>query len=129
MLATVNVPKQIKINFVQITFPVRASDGIPADFPMRTGNTWSAFVKIDSGEIVNWPTGKSGEIYEKVRDSGSYALITEEGERFELYQEYVPHGVVPGEYGDYVELKIDETGRITNWPKDPDVSEFFEREE
>ena len=45
----------------------------------------------------------------------------------DIVQDYVPHGVVPGEYGDYVILKIDK-GRIVNWPAKPDVSEFFNQE-
>ena len=35
------------------------------------------------------------------------------------------HGVVPGEDGDYIILKIAADGTITNWPKKPDVSAFF----
>ena len=42
-----------------------------------------------------------------------------------LHHEYVPLGVVPGAYDDYVSLCIDENGIIANWPKKPDVSEFF----
>ena len=42
-----------------------------------------------------------------------------------MEQEYVPHGVVPGEYGDYIHLNIDSDGTIANWPKKPNVKAFF----
>jgi hypothetical protein len=41
---------------------------------------------------------------------------------------YVPNDLVPGSYGDYVELSINEEGVITNWPKNPSVDEFFDED-
>jgi hypothetical protein len=46
-----------------------------------------------------------------------------------IEQNYVPHGLIPGEYGDYVSLKINEQGIITNWPKHPDIREFIKGED
>lgn len=46
-----------------------------------------------------------------------------------LENEYVPNGIVPGEYGDYIDLKINADGIITNWPKNPDCSKFFPEDE
>ena len=60
-------------------------------------------------------------------DQGVYSLIDDKGSvEAELDREYVPHGIVPGQYGDYISLKIHGgRGIITNWPKKPDISEFF----
>lgn len=53
----------------------------------------------------------------KVCDSGSYQLEDDGGEVIGTRDnDYVPNKVIPGEYGDYISLRIDlETGQITNW--------------
>ena len=56
----------------------------------------------------------------KVVDMGTYRAIVGE-----VVEDYVPHGVIPGEYGDYVDFDIDENGVITNWPKHPDIRQFL----
>ena len=65
-------------------------------------------------------------MFTKVVDCGTYTLCDYALNTIaQLKEEYVPHGVVPGEDGDYIELNIDKNGIITNWPKNPDVSKFF----
>jgi siroheme synthase len=70
-----------------------------------------------------WPQGVEGRFYMKVVDEGTYTLINLQGDTRTVVAckqgDYVPHGVVPGEYGDYVHLKINGHGVITNWPKSP----------
>ena len=81
---------------------------------------------MDTGKIRNWPQGRSEKMYLTVKDCGSYALITASGREVAVRdQNYVPHGVVPGKYGDTIELEIAADGTITNWPRKPDVSDFF----
>ena len=80
---------------------------------------------IDTGVIEGWPCGQKRHMHVKVCDEGLYTLYDAEGHQVARLDGYVPHGVVPGEYGDYVILDIDENGTITNWPKQPDISEFF----
>jgi hypothetical protein len=60
----------------------------------------------------------------KVNDSGTYILRDGSGDIIAERDDYVPHGIIPGEYGDYVDLKINEVGKITNWPKNIDLSGF-----
>lgn len=103
---------------------------MPNDFPFREGDMWKAKVEIDTGKIVGWPEGKSWDLDMKVCDEGSYYLLDSEGNTVaDIQDNYVPNGVIPGRYGDYVELNINTQGVITNWPKKPNLSAFFEDEE
>lgn len=62
-------------------------------------------------------------VFLKIRDEGSYTFTDEDGEVVHSIEEdYVPNSIIPGEYGDYIDLKIDlETGQIVNWPKASEV--------
>lgn len=131
MKITVLRPTEITITHIKLTLPVRYGEqDIPKDFPLRSGDVWQAMVNIDTGVIDNWPIGESGVLEMKVCDEGTYMLYTYFGDHWDavakIKQDYVPHGVVPGRYGDYVRLEIDASGCITNWPKKPDVSSFFQ---
>lgn len=119
--------KTVEVTCIRLELAVRYEDEeMPYDFPLRDGDMWKATVEIDTGKIKDWPEGKDGSVEMKVCDEGSYALLDIDGNTVaEIKQDYVPHGIVPGEYGDYVNLQIDATGTITNWPKSPDLSGFF----
>ncbi len=130
MKAKVKTVQEVGIKSVVINVPVRyEEEDIPNDFPFRQGEIWSAEVNIDTGQIQGWPKGEAKDLYMKVCDGGSYNLIGDQGQTVATRQDYVPHGVVPGEYGDYIDLKINADGVITNWPKNPDVSAFFDNED
>jgi hypothetical protein len=128
MKFTITKPVEIEITYVELDLPVKYDDeDMPADFPFRTGDRWNVTVEIETGKILNWPHGVTHDLYMKVTDCGTYRLSDPQHvEHAAIEANYVPHGVVPGDYGDYVELKIDANGIITNWPKRPDVSAFFE---
>lgn len=125
MKQEVMVKKEIDAKFISINLPVRYGDeDIAFDFPLRDGDVWQATVEIDSGNIKGWPAGKSGSLYMKVTDSGVYTIYDLDMNELAKLNDYVPHGIVPGEYGDYVNLEIDETGHILNWsPRNLD--DFF----
>ena len=133
MKATVKTEKEVEIKTVLIDIAPRYigdsdDDDMPTDFPLLNDvkDAWIVRVDIDNGVIENWPEGDARKMHVKVCDAGTYRLLDVDGnEVAAIVNNYVPHGVVPGSYGDYVELTIDETGKITNWPKSPDVSEFF----
>lgn len=122
--------KEINITHIHLDLPVRYDeDDIPNDFPLRKGERWECDVEMDTGKISRWPQGRAEDFYMKVTDGGIYQLLDENAKLVaEIAQNYVPHGVVPGEYGDYIHFKINEHGIITNWPKKPNVSAFFESE-
>jgi len=119
--------RTVEVTQIRLSLPVRyAEEDISNDFPMRNRDTWNATVELDTGRILGWPQGIHGHVYMKVCDGGSYTLLDKDGKNIaEIECNYVPHGVVPGEYGDYIDLQIDATGTITNWPKKPNLDAFF----
>ena len=127
MIKTVMVPKEIDFGFVGVSVAVRyGDDDMPHDFPGRKGDMWHATIDIDEGVIRDWPAGISGEFEMKVCDQGEYRLLDREFNVVKhLLDSYVPNTLIPGEYGDYIHLKINEFGVITNWPANPDISDFF----
>jgi hypothetical protein len=132
MKATVKIEKEVEIRAVKIDIAPRhigdsEDDDMPTDFPLlnEAKTEWSAMVNIDTGQIGGWPIGEVREMYVKVCDTGTYSLMEADGSTIAKIDGYVPNGVVPGECGDYVDLKIDANGFITNWPKHPDISAFF----
>lgn len=112
---------------IYMVLPIRyGEEEIPNDFPFRIGDTWAATVEIDAGKIRNWPAGRTADIHLTVKDGGTYALLNPDGKVVAAIEgNYVPHRIVPGSFGDTVELSITGDGTITNWPKNPDASDFF----
>ena len=112
---------------IYMVLPIRyEEEEIPNDFPFRIGETWAAAVDIDTGKIRDWPVGRTADIHLTVKDGGTYTLLNAEGKVVAAIEEdYVPHRIVPGSFGDTVELSIAGDGTITNWPKNPDASDFF----
>lgn len=104
---------------VKILVPVNyGEDDMPNDFPHRHGDMWDVTINADTGQIRDWPAGVEHKLHMKVTDCGTYTLLGDDGRAlFCIEQDYVPHGVVPGEYGDYVILDIGPDGVIRNWPK------------
>ena len=98
---------------------------IPNDFPGRKGDLWMAKIEIATGRLIDWPVGRAADMHLTVKDGGNYALVTVDGREVAKREDnYVPHGIIPGNYGDTIELLIGADGVITNWPKHPDASDF-----
>jgi len=125
-----SVKQTIDVKYLSIALPVRyEDDDMPFDAPLRIANMWVATIILDEGRIKDWPQGSTLEFDMKVCDSGIYVLRDENCKEVARLEDYVPHGILPGDYGDYVELKIDGTGKITNWYDNPDLSDFENRDE
>lgn len=126
VITEIDVKNEVDIKTLVIEVPVSDED-IAHDFPLREGNVWKASVDIDDGCIAGWPEGYEGELYLKVVDQGTYKLLDKDSEVIiELSNDYVPNNLIPGEYGDYIELHINGSGKITNWPSSPSFEDFFE---
>jgi hypothetical protein len=70
-------------------------------------------------------------IYLKCRDEFFCKLYDSNGNMIKDYEGYVPNSIVPGEYGDYLDLKIDiNTGKILNWkvPDKETLEDFMKRD-
>jgi len=127
MKATVMIKTDIDAKFVSVEMAVRYDEeDIPNDFPLRDGDMCRGLINIDEGRIVDWPHGKEGRLQMKVCDQGSYELFDKDRNSLaRIDNDYVPNDLIPGEYGDYVDMKIDTEGKITNWnPRGLD--NFFE---
>jgi len=126
MKVTIPTTKEIDIKYITLKLAVRyEEEDMPNGAPMREGDMWKASVEIDSGIIINWPQGQTLDLYMKVCDEGIYKLFDADWNELACVDGYVPHGIVPGKYGDYVELKINEFGIITNWPTKPTFGDFW----
>ena len=115
-----------EVTHIRIEAAVRyGTEDMPRDFPMREGDTWKATVEIATGIIRGWPQGKSGEFRMKVCDEGTYTLLDATGAEVEKIEDgYVPNSIIPGKYGDYIQMVIAADGTITNWPKHPSLEDF-----
>lgn len=129
----IEVYKKVKLDIksMRVCLPVMYEDEqIPYDFPLRDGIYWRADINVETGQVASWPIGKSGLLELKVVDGGNYDLIDSSGEVVgDITQNYAPNDAIPGEYGDYVKLDINESGLITNWLSAPDFSAFFDAED
>jgi hypothetical protein len=132
MKATIKVEKEVDIKTVHVEAHVRywedaTINGVVDEdgtlTPCRKGELWCPIIDIDTGIITNWTKGVTADVHFKVCDAGSYFLKDAEG-NIVLSREdnYVPNCLIPGSYGDYIEMQIDENGKIANW--EPSLDDF-----
>lgn len=128
MKVKVKFEKEVDIKYIKVDIYIRDDeDVIPYTFPLRRGDMWSATIDIDNGKILNWPDGEKAHLNVKVCDNGSYYLLDENSDIIlSLENEYVPNKILPGSYGDYINIHINEFGTITNWYSSPSISDFEE---
>jgi len=130
MKVTVIKKEELEVKFVLIDVNPRHLDEEELPVPMLNGDTWKVIVDIDSGEIRDWPKGEEREYYWKICDAGSYYLLDENEEvALSITENYVPNNLLPGEWGDYLSLKINKDGVITNWHKNPSAEDFYSDED
>jgi hypothetical protein len=84
--------------------------------PCREGALWCPIINIDTGIITNWKQGTTADIHYKICDAGSYYVQDADGKTIlSIEDDYVPNSLIPGQYGDYIIMKVDEYGNIENW--------------
>lgn len=120
------VIEEVECKFIHITVPVYEDD-VAKDLPFLTPTLmWSIMVEVDTGLIRGWPQGRSEHVFTKVCDRGHYVFLDDKmNTLIGLKGVYVPHCIVPGQYGDYIDLNINEDGVITNWPKKPNLDNIM----
>lgn len=131
---TITVKTSVEVKYLKAICGVRywedgTVDGIVDDdeepaMPFATDKFWEPVIEIETGTVVGWPTGTTADIHYKVCDDGAYTLLDAEWNEVKRIDGYVPSIMCPeGEgYGDYVIMKIDGEGRISNWTVN--LSEF-----
>ena len=106
MKAKIKVTKEVMVQDVTMVFPSREDEG-----NRNYGSMYFLNVCVDTGLVHNWHKNRPKKIFEKVCDAGIYELFDESDDSLaRLEGEEVPHGLIPGDYGEYIELHIDENG-------------------
>lgn len=135
MKLTIKKPVDYEIKYVYVAAPFRYvgdgdDDDVPLSTPLLKNGSWKAKINIDEGKVEDWPVGESCHLFGKICDEGSYYLIDDTGNIvLSREEDYVPNRLIPGEYGDYIDLHIDENGYITNWYEHPSFEDFIDEED
>lgn len=126
MIIEVPTTKTVDVEFVEVLVPARYPEEIPEGLPFLDDNdVWRITIKVDSGVIQEWPSGKAFDIHWKVCDEGTYRLLAEDGELLaEITDDYVPGQIIP-EGGDYINFQINSDGQFLIWPRHLNFSAFF----
>lgn len=126
MKVTVYKPVELEIHTVRIE--VELHDDVSESLPNHLFNDdgeLDLLIEVDTGKVVSWQGSEPVNIYDKVNDNGVYTLFGTDGlEVGKIDNYYVPNDLIPGDYGDYINLEINADGVITNWPKHPNVLQF-----
>lgn len=139
MKVTIKVEKEVDIKYCQVKVQVRYWEDTTVDgvedtegtlIPCREGELWCPLINIETGEIINWSKGVSAKAHYKVCDAGSYYLQDNDYvTHLSIEDDYVPNGLIPGEYGDYIIMDIDMNGKIKQWKSRIDLSDFITEED
>ena len=151
MLTKINKPTMLNVKFVKFNIPVRL-DAFGFHFhdietiknnlncaDVVFNNEARQFsivgiVDIETGKFINWKqTMHEIEIFEKVVDSGTYSMYSDNNEEIASYNGYVPSIFECNEngYGDYFNMTIKPDGTINNWSENMEskINDFLEKYE
>lgn len=125
----VTVYKSVELEIHTVRIEVELHDDVSENLPKHLFNDdgeLDLLIEVDTGKVVSWQGSEPVNIYDKVCDNGVYTLFGSGGlEVGKIDNYYVPNDLIPGDYGDYINLEINADGFVTNWPKSPNVLEFF----
>ena len=122
---TYKATKEIEISHVCMRLPYDDDDELQTDLlPDAEDGILNLTIEVATGKVCDWkPEAGAMNIWLKPRDSGVYKLFAPDGSLLaEVDEDYVPNGMIPGDYGDYVDLQINADGIVTNWPKPDQIS-------
>lgn len=96
-------------------------DGGGSLIPCCEGDLWVPVIRLEDGQIMDWPSGVEADVHYKVCDEGQYYLADDSGQLIGQWRDdYVPDSLLcPAEsgFGDYIVLSIDAQGLIRGWDK------------
>jgi len=128
----VRIEKTVDAKYLKVRIDISGED-LPNDIPFRFGDRWEVIIDLDSGSVMNWHYPSRVHVSVKVVDSGTYWIYDQDLQLIKRLGEtcspkYVPNRLLPPEdgYGDYLDLDIDEEGKILNWYETPSLADFFE---
>ena len=97
------------------------TDGKLTPLRNNTGSRWIPVIRLEDGQIINWPEGTTADIHFKVCDDGEYWLLDKFGKRIAKWGGYyVPNDFLcHGDegYGDYIIFNVGADGKIINYHK------------
>lgn len=78
---------------------------------------WRPIIDIKEGVITNWRKGVTAHAFYKVCDDGTYSLLDADKKVLYEVDSYVPDclAIEDSGFGDYIDMVIDEDGKIKNW--------------
>lgn len=132
MKAKMKVVKEVDVKYLGIYIPNidEYEENVFKDFPISPIPLTSDIeflIDIDEGRIVNYNNSKTIKLLVHIRDSGSYYLLDKDLNHIaEIEEDYVPNKLIPGNYGDIIDLQINNDGIITNWYDSPNFNNFEE---
>ena len=126
----VNVLEPVEIEVYAVRINAELHDDTYQDIPvfmLEDGGDFEITIEVDTGRVLNWRGDKEVTVLDKVSDGGTYTLLNKDGnEVARIEYGYVPNDLIPGHYGDYIDMRISAEGVVTNWPEKPSVNQFFE---
>lgn len=94
--------------------------------PFNDKGIWRPIIRLQDGQILNWPEGVTADIHYKVCDSGEYFLSEDSvTKNWKWKGHYVPNRLLcvgDNGYGDYIIFKVGQDGKIIDWVE-PELDE------
>ena len=133
----ISIPYDKRDNYTMVSF----DDGVMSEFecdesfvpPMYDESTKLLEFWIDLREkkLKDWDENNGYlHVWAKVRDEGTYTLYDNDMKPLWQILGYVPSALIPPYdtgFSDYLELTIEADGKLPEWQKAPDLSDFLVR--
>lgn len=89
----------------------------PTDVIHTNHLRWRPIIDIKEGVIINWRKGTKAHAFYKICDDGTYSLLDTDKKVLYEVDSYVPNvlAIEFSGFGDYVDMFIDENGKISGW--------------
>lgn len=112
-------------NYIEVFIPYLYKTGkrldkldIPNSLKFSGNNGLRFKIKLDIGKVTRYKEDKQLDLFLKVRDMGTYSLISDNHNfpQLTLFESYVPEILLINSHdSDYLDFRIDENGYIVGW--------------